>query len=55
MRHFVFEDYETGEMFIVGAETKEEAFEEAKLYFTDPNYICEVSEFEAEASGLDEY
>lgn len=55
MKHFLFEDYETGEEFIVGAETKEQAFKEAKLYFTDPNYICELSEAEAEASGLDEY
>ena len=55
MRHFLFEDYEIGEMFIVGTDSKEEAFEEAKLYFTDPNYICEMSEAEAEASGLDEY
>ena len=55
MKHFLFEDYETGEEFIVGAKTKEKAFEEAKLYFADPSYICELSEAEAEASGLDEY
>ena len=55
MKHFLFEDYDTKEEFIVGADTLTEAIEEAKLYFADPIYICELSEFEAEASGLDEY
>ena len=55
MRHFVFEDYDSGEEFIVGAKSKKEAIEEAKLYFADPAYICEFTEAEAEASGLDEY
>lgn len=55
MRHFLFEDYDTGEEFIVGAGTLAEAIEEAKLYFADPSYICELSEFEAEVSDLDEY
>lgn len=55
MKHFLFEDYDTGEEFIVGADTLTEAIEEAKLYFADPSYICELSEVEAEASGLDEY
>ena len=55
MKHFLFEDYDTNEEFIVGADTLQEATEEAKLYFADPSYICELSEVEAEASGLDEY
>lgn len=55
MRHFLFEDYDTGEEFIVGADNLGEAMEEAGIYFTRPAYICELSEFEAEASGLDEY
>lgn len=55
MRHFLFEDYDTGEEFIVGADNLGEAMEEAKTYFADPSYICEFSEFEAENSGLDEY
>ena len=55
MKHFLFEDYDTGEDFIVGAATLPEAIEEAKLYFADPSYVCELSETEAEASGLDEY
>ena len=29
--------------------------EEAKTYFADPSYICELDEDEAEMSGLDEY
>ena len=55
MRHFLFEDYDSGESFIVGATTKKEAINEALTYFGDPSYVCELDEFEAEASGLDEY
>lgn len=55
MRHFLFEDYDTGENFIVGADTLDDAMEEAKTYFADPSYICELDEDEAEMSGLDEY
>lgn len=55
MRHFVFEDYDSGEEFIVGAKCIKEATELAKDFFADPSYICEFSEFEAENSGLDEY
>lgn len=54
-KHYLFEDYELGEEFIVGAKTFEEAVEEAKYQFPDPHYICELTEEEAEASGLDEY
>ena len=55
MRHFVFEDYDTGEEFIVGADNLGEAVEEARALFADPSYICEFDDFEAEMSGLDEY
>lgn len=55
MRHFVFEDYDSGEEFIVGASCLKEAMNEAKMLFADPSYICEFTEMEAEASGLDEY
>ena len=55
MRHYLFEDYDTGEEFIVGAGNLGEAMEEAKAYFADPSYICELTDDEAEASGLDEY
>lgn len=54
-RHYLFEDYDSGEEFIVGAKTFKQAEAEAKLYFGDPSYICELTEEEAEASGLDEY
>lgn len=55
MRHFLFEDYATGEEFIVGADTLAQAKVEASIYFADPSYVCELSEDEAEMSGLDEY
>ena len=55
MRHFLFTDYATGEDFIVGANDLEEAYEMAKDYFIEPRYQCELTEGEAEASGLDEY
>ena len=55
MRHFLFTDYYTGEDFIVGADTLKEGWEMAKDYFADPAYICELTDEEAERSGLDEY
>ena len=55
MRHFLFEDYDTGEQFIVTAYSYADALADANLYFGDPSYICELDDFEAEASGLDEY
>jgi hypothetical protein len=55
MKHYLFEDLETGEEFIVGADSLDEAKEIAKEYFERPKYCYRMSEFEAEASGLDEY
>lgn len=55
MRHYLFSDYESGEDFIVGAKSLKEAKVEAATYFGDPSYICELSDIEAECSGLDEY
>lgn len=60
MRHFLFEivddDFaEAGEEFIVGADSKDEAIQIATDYFSVVKYICELSDFEAELSGLDEY
>ena len=55
MKHFLFEDYDSGEDFIVGAATLSEAVEEAKLYVADPIYVGELTGIESEASGLDEY
>ena len=60
MKHYLFEciigDNE-GEEFLVGANDLREAYEIAEDNFGTGcvNYICIVSEEEAEASGLDEY
>lgn len=55
MRHFIFCDNETGEEFIVGAESLEKAWQIAKEYFFEPEFCSECSDMEAEMSGLDEY
>lgn len=55
MKHYLFNDLESGEDFIVGADTIIEAFGIANDYFEEPKYICELTDFEAELSGLDEY
>ena len=60
MKHFLFEvldgDYE-GEEFIVGADTRQEANDRAKEFFEGEKlkYWGEMTETEAEMSGLDEY
>ena len=55
MKHYLFNDRGSGEDFIVGAETLEEAKEIAKENFSQPHFIGRISEFEAENSGLDEW
>ena len=65
MKHFYFSEENSGEEFIVGADTLEEAIEKAKGIAADiasgmeeePEllYWYEMSEEEAESSGLDEY
>jgi hypothetical protein len=56
MRHYWFEDLESGEQFLVGANNKNEAFEIAHENFGyDVECYGTVSEFAAECSGLDEY
>ena len=55
MKHYLFNDRKSGEDFIVGAETSEEAKEIAKENFSQPHFIGRISEFEAENSGLDEW
>lgn len=55
MFHYLFEDYETGEEFLVGADSPEEAIKIAEENFSDPELQYEVSDYEAEISGLDEY
>lgn len=55
MKHYFFYDEITGEEFIVGADNLFAAQEIATEYFEEPKFFYEMSEFEAEASGLDEY
>lgn len=54
-KHYLFEDRETGEEFIVGACDLDEAKATAAEYFERPEYCFQLSEYEAESSGLDEY
>jgi hypothetical protein len=54
-KHYLFEDIETGEEFIVGANDLEEATEIASENFEWPVYRYRMSDIEAELSGLDEY
>ena len=53
--HYLFEDAESGEMFLVGAPKSSKALAIAQENFEAPRYIGKVTEEEAEASGLDEY
>lgn len=65
MKHFYFSENSTGEEFLVGADTLEEAIIQAeqiaddiaRQYDEKPEllYWYEMSEEEAESSGLDEY
>ena len=56
MKHYLFEDLESGEEFIVGAATIGEAMTIAIDNFgPEVKYLYQMTEFEAEASGLDEY
>ena len=55
MKHYLFEDLESGEEFIVGADCVTDASVTASEYFEEPHFVCRLTEFEAEASGLDEY
>lgn len=55
MKHYLFVDDQTDEEFLVGAENEDKAFRIARVYFGEPHFVCRVSEFEAENSGLDEY
>lgn len=54
-KHFLFEDLESGEEFIVGADCVTTANMIASVYFAEPRYLCRLTESEAESSGLDEY
>lgn len=55
MKHYLFVDHETGEEFIVGTNSEHDAMTIANEFFDDPEYLYEMTEMEAEASGLDEY
>ena len=55
MKHYLFEDLETGEEFIVGAYDLDEAKEIAADNFERSKFQYKMTEFEAEISGLDEY
>lgn len=55
MKHYLFLDHESGEEFIVGASDIYDAITTASELFDDPEYLLEMSDFEAEASGFDEY
>ena len=55
MKHYLFEDLQNGEYFLAGGADKDEAFAIACSYFEECQLLREVSEFEAENSGLDEY
>ena len=55
MRYFKFYDHAFGEEFIVGAHNPIEAQVIADDCFADPEYQYEMTEYEAEMSGLDEY
>ena len=65
MKHYYFIESETGEEFIVGADTLEEAWMIAKdvgdqiaadyAVRVDLEFLYEMTDEEAETSGLDEY
>lgn len=66
MNHYLFEEFFSGEQFIVGADSLVEAYIEADEIVEDFKkfneleeakcvYICRLTDEEAEASGLDEY
>lgn len=55
MNHYLFVDHTTGEEFLVGANSERDAMTIANEYFDDAEYLNDMTEFEAEASGLDEY
>lgn len=58
MKHFLFEcllKTNYGEQFLVGATSLTEATQIAKREFIKVKFITELSEWEAENSGLDEW
>lgn len=54
-KHYLFEDYATGERFIVGANCVTDASVIASEHFEEPYFVRRLTEFEAESSSLDKY
>lgn len=55
MKNFYFIDNETGEDFIVEADTLRNAIHIASTYFEEPQFLREISDYEAEMIGVDTY
>lgn len=55
MKNFYFVDNETGEDFIVEANTLRDAIHIASTYFEEPQFLREISDYEAEMIGVDTY
>lgn len=55
MKNFYFVDNETGEDFIVEANTLRDAIHTASTYFEEPQFLREISDYEAEMIGVDTY
>ena len=61
MKHYYIIEENYGEEFLVGADSLEEALEIAKEVYgeedepTKFHYVCTMTDWEAENSGLDEY
>ena len=55
MKNYLFTDKITGEDFIVEGLSKEDARKTAEMYFEEPKLIEQISDYEAEALGLDTY
>ena len=53
MKHYLFEDLETGEEFIVGACDLDEAKEIAVDNFEKPKFQYQMSEFEAQKANVE--
>lgn len=54
-KYYLFEDYATGERFIVGANCVTDASVIASEHFEEPYFIRWLTEFEAESGSLDKY
>lgn len=55
MKHYLMIDNDSGEEFIVGEYNLQKAMSVAAEYFNEPEFLCMLSDAEAECSGLDEY